>query len=226
MKKLLKFIFFIILAAACVLGYLGYAKYNEAIKNMPIEEKVLEIKSADNYTEFSEIPKSFIDAIVAVEDRRFYKHKGIDIIGIGRAIITDIKEKELAEGGSTITQQLAKNMYFPMDNSPVRKIAEMIMAVKLEKEYKKHEILELYCNVIYYGKGCYNIHDAAFEYFGKEPIDMTYYEATLLAGIPNAPSVYSVDDELSKKRQDKVLKSMLRSGYISEKEMKKILKDR
>lgn len=226
MKKLLKFIFCIILVAICILGYLGYEKYSKAIKDMPLEEKVLEIRSADNYTEFSNIPDTFIDAVVAVEDRRFYKHNGIDFYGILRAVVTDIKERELAQGGSTITQQLAKNMYFPMDNSPVRKIAEMIMAVKLEREYKKEEILELYCNVIYYGKGCYNIHDAAIKYFKKEPIDMTDYEATLLAGIPNAPSVYSVDDELAKKRQDKVLKSMLRSGYISEKEMEKILKDR
>ncbi len=226
MKKLFKFIFFIILIAAVILGGLGYIKYSDALKKMPLADKVSEIRSMESYTEFKEIPRTFLDAVVAVEDRRFYKHSGVDIIGIFRAIVTDIKEKELVEGGSTITQQLAKNMYFPMDNSPVRKVAEMIMALKLEKEYGKEEILELYCNVIYYGKGCYNIRDAASEYFNKKPIDMTDYESTLLAGIPNAPSVYSNDEELAQKRQDKVLRSMVRTGRITEKEKERILKDR
>ena len=97
------------------------------------------------------------------------------------------------------------------------------MALKLEKEYSKDEILELYFNVIYYGKGCYNIRDAADKYFDKEPIDMTDYEATLLAGIPNAPSVYSTNEELASKRQEKVLRSMVQAGYISEYKMNKIL---
>lgn len=203
--------------------YQGYAKYKSALNKASLEEKISEIKLSENYTPLSQIPETFINAMVSVEDRRFYSHNGFDIIGTGRAILTDIKQMKLVEGGSTITQQLAKNIYFPLDNSPARKLAEILMALKIEREHSKDEILELYFNVIYYGKGCYNIYDAANIYFGKEPLDMTDYECTLLAGIPNAPSVYSENSDLAEQRQKKVLKSMVKSEYISEDEMNKIL---
>lgn len=223
MKKFFKFLFRIILIVAAVLAFLGFVKYHKATHEMPLDEKIAEIRANENYTEISDIPKTFINAMVAVEDRRFFKHGGFDIIGVARATYVNIKSRDLAEGGSTITQQLAKNLYFPQDSTPSRKIAELYMAFKLEKTLTKYEILELYFNVIYYGKGCYNIHDAAEVYFGKSPSDMTDSECTLLAGIPNAPSVYSNNTELARNRQEKVLRSMLKSGYITEKEMKDIL---
>lgn len=223
MKKVFKFLFRIILIAAAVLAFLGFVKYHKATHEMPLDEKIAEIRANENYTEISDIPKTFINAMVAVEDRRFFKHGGFDIIGVARATYVNIKSRDLAEGGSTITQQLAKNLYFPQDSTPSRKIAELYIAFKLEKTLTKYEILELYFNVIYYGKGCYNIHDAAEVYFGKSPSDMTDNECTLLAGIPNAPSVYSNNTELARNRQEKVLRSMLKSGYITEKEMKDIL---
>lgn len=130
-----------------------------------------------------------MDAVVAVEDHRFEQHWGIDLIAIGRAAWNNLISWSLREGGSTITQQLAKNMYFTQEKSFIRKIAEMFMAFRLENTYTKDKILELYVNSIYFGDGYYCVRDASRGYFGKEPIDMTGYESTLLAGIPNAPSV-------------------------------------
>lgn len=124
-----------------------------------------------------------------MEDHRFEQHWGIDLIAIGRAAWNNLISWSLREGGSTITQQLAKNMYFTQEKSFIRKIAEMFMAFRLENTYTKDKILELYVNSIYFGDGYYCVRDASRGYFGKEPIDMTGYESTLLAGIPNAPSV-------------------------------------
>ena len=216
-RRLFRFILIAAIATAAVLGYLGYKEYRAAVMALPFSEAAEQIRSIPDYTTISEVPRMYIYAVVATEDRRFFSHKGIDPMGIIRAVTTDIKEKKLAEGGSTITQQLMKNIYFPKNNSPVRKAAEMIAAVSFEKEFSKDEIFELYMNGIYFGSGYYCIYDAAKGYFGKAPHDMTDYEATLLAGIPNAPSLYSpkVDPELCEKRRQKVLRCLVAAGYIS-----------
>ena len=166
-----------------------------------------------------------MDAVVAVEDHRFEQHLGIDLIAIGRAAWNNLTSWSLREGGSTITQQLAKNMYFTQEKSFIRKIAEMFMAFRLESSYTKDEILELYLNSIYFGDGYYCVRDASQGYFGKDPIDMTDYESTLLAGIPNAPSVYSLtaNPDLVEQRQQYVIQQMVKYGYISEGEGKKII---
>ena len=169
----------------------GYDMYKEAIQETPLEEKVEEIKSKANYTKISELPQMYLDAVISVEDHRFYKHSGIDVIAIGRAIINDIKAMDFVEGGSTITQQIAKNEYFTQEKKITRKIAEVFMAYEIEKNYLKDEILELYINTIYFGNGYYNIKDACEGYFGKSPNEMTEGECIMLAGIPNAPSVYN-----------------------------------
>lgn len=228
MKKMRKLIFILLIIILVPVGAVvasGYRTYREALKQQPLSEAVRELTGIENYTTVEEIPEIYLQAVVATEDRRFYLHGGFDPIGTLRAIITDIKERELKEGGSTITQQLAKNMYFEMDNSLNRKIAEIFMAIKLESEYSKEEILEFYINGIYYGSGYYNVHDAAVGYFDKTPADMTDYECTLLAGIPNAPSVYSlkVNPDLAKKRQEKVVQCMTDVEYISEEEAEEIL---
>ena len=165
-----------------------------------------------------------MDAVVAVEDHRFEQHFGIDPIAIGRAAWNNLISWSLREGGSTITQQLAKNMYFTQEKSFIRKIAEMFMAFRLENSYTKDKILELYVNSIYFGDGYYCVRDASQGYFGKEPIDMTGYESTLLAGIPNAPSVYSLtaNTDLAKQRQQYVIQQMVRYGYISKDEGKEL----
>lgn len=227
-KNIIILIIVLLVAFAGLVIANGYSKYLEALKQLPLEEMTEQVESKENFCPISEIPQMYIKAVIAVEDRRFYQHSGIDVIGIARAVITDIKTMSLSEGGSTISQQLAKNLYFPQDNTPDRKIAEMFMASRLEKEFSKEKILELYFNCIYYGSGYYCIYDAAMGYFNKKPVDMNGYESTLLAGIPNAPSVYSpkVNPELSHERQEKVLSSMIDCGYIDQAQKESIVQQR
>lgn len=221
-------LFLFILASAGAYLYMGYEEHKEALDNIPLKEAVIALRDNDNYTYLSDVPKIYKDAVIAVEDRRFYHHNGVDPIGIIRAMVSNIKQNKLAEGGSTISQQLVKNIYFEGDDSPVRKIAEVFITLKLEKEYAKDEILEMYMNGIYYGSGYYNIYDASMGYFDKIPAMMTDYEATLLAGVPNAPSVYSPKNNngLAEERQKKVLDSMVDYGYISDEERDEILSER
>ena len=227
LKKILLILLLVILSITVLLVGKGYEMYSKAIKEMPLEEKVKEIKSRENYTELSEVPQTYINAVISVEDHRFYKHSGIDIIAIGRAVVNNIKTMSFAEGGSTITQQIAKNEYFTQEKKMTRKIAERFMAFKIEKNYDKDEILELYINTIYFGNGYYNIKDAAMGYFGKLPKDMTDSECIMLAGIPNAPSVYAPTEnpDLAKQRQKQVMLKMIKYGYLTEEEAEKILNE-
>lgn len=199
--------------------------YKDAIKEIPLEEKVAEIKAKENYTKISELPPTYLNAVISVEDQRFYKHCGIDIIAIARALINDIKAMDFVEGGSTITQQFAKNEYFTQEKKITRKIAEMFMSFEIEKEYSKDEILELYINTIYFGNGYYNIKDASEGYFGKTVDELTDGECIMLAGIPNAPSVYNPKEnpKLARERQRQVADKMVEYGYLTEEEEKDIL---
>uniref|UniRef100_UPI0025B1809C transglycosylase domain-containing protein n=1 Tax=uncultured Duncaniella sp. TaxID=2768039 RepID=UPI0025B1809C len=142
-----------------------------------------------------------------------------------RALINDMKAMEFIEGGSTITQQIAKNIYFTQEKQITRKIAESFMASKIEKNYEKEEILELYINTSYYGDGYYTLKEACRGYFNKELNEMTDYECILLAGIPNAPSIYSLtqNPELAKQRQKQVIKKMIKYGYLTEEEANSII---
>ena len=202
----------------------GYDMYKEALDNMPLSPKIEEIKSDKNYTSIDKLPKIYLDAVVAVEDHRFYNHPGIDIISIGRAAINDIKAMELVEGGSTITQQLSKNIYFTQEKSFIRKIAEVFMAFNIERNYSKDEILELYVNTSYFGDGYTGVREASLGCFGKEPQNLSDSEAVMLAGIPNSPSNYSPtkNPELARKRQKQVLDKMVEYEYISKEEANKI----
>lgn len=204
---------------AAVIGCMGYNMFADALESKNLSEAVEEIRTQENFTPINELPQTYLDAIIAVEDHRFDQHCGVDLISIARAAWNNILAHGLVEGGSTITQQLAKNMFFTQEKSFIRKAAEVFMAVKLEMEYSKDEILELYVNTIYFGSGYYNVKDACGGYFDKEPKDMTEYECTLLAGIPNAPSVYSLDvnPDLAEQRQRYVVEQMVKYGYISEK---------
>ena len=230
MKTFLKIIFVIVLVSLSI-GLLvignGYNMYKEAIQNEPLEQKVEEIKQKINYTQINEVPKIYQNAVIAVEDHRFYSHNGIDIIAIGRAFVNDIKAMSFVEGGSTITQQLAKNIYFTQEKQITRKIAEVFMAFEIEKNYSKEEILELYLNTSYFGDGYYTVKEALLGYFGKEPNKMTDSESIMLAGIPNAPSVYSPtkNPELAKERQKQVVEKMIKYGYLAESEAIEILNE-
>lgn len=204
----------------------GYSMYKSEISKISIKDKFSEIQEMDHFTKIDEVPDIFIDAILSVEDRRFYSHKGIDILSIGRAVLTDIQTFDFTEGGSTITQQIAKNEYFTQSKNFYRKVAEVFVARDIEKEYSKDEILEIYFNTNFYGSGYYGIYDASIGYYEKEPIELNDYEATLLAGVPNAPSVYSpkVNLNLAERRQDIVLKKMISANRLTEEKMKEIQK--
>ena len=115
----------------------GYDKYKEALIETPLDNMITELRNKENYTQYGDVPEIYFKALVAVEDRRFYNHNGFDIVGTARAIYNDIKAKKLLEGGSTISQQLAKNLYFPQDDTFQRKVAEIFMAMKIEREYEK-----------------------------------------------------------------------------------------
>lgn len=206
-----------VLVTCGLVVYKGYTIYETALAEKSVQEMISQIKEKESYTKISEMPEYYKKAVITVEDRRFYSHGGIDIISIARAIKRDIQEGSFVEGGSTITQQLAKNTYFTQEKKIERKIAEMFMAFKIENECTKDEILELYLNTSYFGEGCYTVYDASMTYFDKEPMDMNLDEATMLAGIPNAPSVYAptVNPDLAKQRQRQVLDKMLEYGEIT-----------
>lgn len=222
MKKLIKrtiiLIVTLILSLGVIILVIGYNSYKKALEETHLNEKISEIRKDKNYAPIEELPKMYLNAVIAVEDKRFYIHKGIDPISLGRAIVNDIKEMSFAQGGSTITQQLAKNIYFTQKKALTRKVSEAFMAIEIEKNYNKNEILELYVNTSYFGDGCYTVKEAANHYFNKEPSEMTDYEATLLAGVPNAPSVYAPTKniELAHKRQKQVLSKMVECGYIQQ----------
>lgn len=220
-KKFFLFILVIIIFIVVAIGWYGHKYYEELVAKVPIETKVSEIRNEYTYVKADEIAEDYFKAVVAVEDHRYYSHGAVDFIGILRAIVTNTKNKEFQEGGSTITQQVAKNMYYIGDKNVVRrKVAEMFTAIALEKQYSKDDILEMYVNIIYFGNGYYGIREASNGYLKKEPKDMNLSEATMMAGIPNAPSVYAptVNKELCKQRQKKVIASMVENNYISKEE--------
>lgn len=220
-KRLLLLLLVVIVLVSSVVILNGYKVHEKAVQEQSVKDKVASIQNSENYVGYSELPKQYLDAIVAVEDHRFYKHGPIDPIALLRAFMVNIREKDLQEGGSTITQQVAKNLYYIREKDVVnRKIAEMFTAYELEKNYEKDDILLLYANTIYFGDGYYGIKEACNGYFKKEPKDMDLYESTMMAGVPNAPSAYAPTKSfsLATSRQQKVLRSMVEYGYISQKE--------
>lgn len=171
-----------------------------------------------NYVKLQDIPESLQQAVVAVEDRKFYNHWGFDMEGIFRASLVNLQYGQVREGASTITQQLVKNLFLSQEQTMGRKAEEFVLAMDMELNYSKDEILELYLNTIYFGSGYYGIKEASEGYFGKEPAMLALPESAMLAGIPNAPSLYSpyVDFMLAKKRQFIVLDAMTAAGYLRE----------
>lgn len=223
-KKIIIILLVLILLAGIIGFIVGYSVYSDALKEKPLISRMDEIENDEHFVPFSELPKNYINAVVAVEDHRFYDHGPIDFIAIGRAIWVNVTSFELREGGSTITQQLAKNVILSQDETATRKLGEIVAAFDIEKNYSKDDILALYVNTCYFGEGYYGIYDASMGYYNKEPKDLTLDEATMLAGVPNAPSVYAptVNPDLAKKRQEHVLNKMVEYGYISKEEANSI----
>lgn len=169
------------------------------------------------YTSLDETPLALQQALIATEDVRFYRHRGIDWEGVARAGFINLQDGQFTEGGSTITQQLVKNLFLSQDKTVSRKIEEMALAVALEMRFSKDEVLEMYVNQIYYGSGAYGISAAAETYFGKKVKELNLPECAMLAGLPQAPSAYSpyVNITAAKLRQAMVLDLMARHGFIS-----------
>ncbi len=184
--------------------------YTKTIEAYPIEATISDLRNSDNYCLYTDMSEIFLDSIVAVEDRRFYKHGAIDIIGTGRAFVTNVLSRDIEQGGSTITQQLAKNLFLSHEQTLQRKLTEMFIAHRIEKLYSKNDILELYVNIINYGDGNIGIKMASENYFNSLPIELSFDEATLLAGLPQAPSAYALSNNyaLALQRQAQVIEAL------------------
>lgn len=182
-------------------------------------KEIANVHAAENRrpVKISQVPKDLQNAFVAVEDNRFYEHSGIDPRGIIRALYANISGRAVAEGGSTITQQLAKNAYLTQDRTLKRKVQEVFLALQLERQYTKQEILEMYLNQIYFGQGAYGVQAAAKTYFGKNVEDLDLNECAMLAGIPKSPNYYSPLNNLqaAQERKSVVLNQMAKYGYIN-----------
>ncbi|MBC8015925.1 MAG: penicillin-binding protein 1A [Sporomusaceae bacterium] len=165
----------------------------------------------------NKIPKNLQNAFVAVEDARFYEHAGVDPRAITRAVWSNLTNRGVAEGGSTITQQLAKNALLSQEQTLKRKIQEALLALQIERQYSKNEILELYLNQIYFGQGAYGVQSAAMVYFGKNVEDLSLEECAMLAGIPKSPNYYSPLNNLkaATERQGTVFDQMVKYEFIS-----------
>ena len=182
-------------------------------------EELCQIKSSKElyYVTFDQIPKTLANAFVVMEDRDFYSHSGIDYKAIVRAALANQKSSEIVQGASTITQQLARNIFLTQEVTWERKIEEMFIAWDLEKKYSKEEILEFYLNNIYFGNGYYGVEAAARGYFSKSVSELTLSEQAFIAAIPNNPSKYNplTNFENTLRRRDLILEQMYDTDYIT-----------
>lgn len=210
----------LVVVVTTICGVIGYVGYKNVTADRPVTQAIGEIQSQPTYTSLENIPVIYKDAVIAVEDHRFYDHGGFDFIATMRALLHNALADEILEGGSTITQQLAKNLYFDNEPSFTRKLAELFVAHDIEKHYSKDQILAAYMNCIYYGNGYYTIFDASMGYFGVPPALLNDDQATLLAGVPNAPSRYAptVNMQLARQRQQQVLHAMVANHMLTQEE--------
>jgi len=240
MRLRLLFLLFLIplIAGTAIGGYIGVVKGTPSIQELKRQTVPGTKLFADDNTLLGEIsqkksihiplrqiPEHLRNAVVAVEDSRFYKHKGVDIIAIGRAVLSDIWHREFRQGGSTITQQLAKVTFLSPEKTLKRKLREAALAIKIEKNLSKDEIFELYLNRVYFGHGAYGVEMAAKLYFGKSARDLNLAESALIAGIIRAPSNYSPfnNAKKAKERQAIVLERMREEDFITKKASKDAL---
>lgn len=230
MKAFRRFLLSFILAVllfALVIGSLGYGKYRYAVKVLPVTDAVQEVRDRPGYVNILDLPPLYVNGVVAVEDHRFFSHPGYDVLAILRAAKNDLLAHRFVEGGSTITQQLVKNLYFNHDKDILRKVAEIFLAREFEERYTKKEILELYVNCIYFGRECYGISDASRTYYDKFPWDLTPKEITILIGLPNGPKYFDPkrNPEGARERQERVVRDLVKRKVITKEEGKTILEE-
>ena len=183
-----------------------------------MEEVINPLREDSNWVKLADIPKNMQNALIAIEDHKFYEHDGISPEGILRAILANISKGEVEQGGSTLTQQFVKNTFLTHEQTMERKIEEAILSVVLEDKYSKKEILEMYLNTIYFGAGATGIHQASKVYFGKHISRLTLEEAAVLAALPYAPSALNpLEHPIEcKQRQMLVLNAMVKYGFITQ----------
>lgn len=213
-------VFFFSIKAADVEGFV-YKPNQKTVIYSDDGEEIGEIYEENRtYVTLEQIPKDLINAVVAVEDNRFYMHNGFDPVGILRAFMANFKSGSISEGASTITQQLARNIFdeISTEKTASRKIKEIKTAILLEEKYGKDKILEMYLNEIYLGGGAYGVQEASVRFFGKNVWELDLAQCALIAGLPQAPSAYQPDRNFdrAKTRQEKVLDRMVSEGYITE----------
>ena len=182
------------------------------------ELKKLKGEKDVHYLEYEDIPDAAKLAIISVEDKKFTTHRGIDMQGIARAVLALIRNKgEITQGASTITQQLARNIFLSFETTYSRKIQEMFVAVALEQKYTKEQIMEFYLNNVYFSNGYYGIESASEAYFRKDVNELTISQIAFLCAIPNSPTRFDPYDhpEATMERRNKILKCMYEDGYIS-----------
>lgn len=205
-------------------------KPNIVTKFYSQDEEVIKTFTAFTFSkvELDSIPKNLINAIIATEDKNFYKHNGYDVSGLIRSTFANVLAGHVVQGASTITQQLARILFLSNEKTFTRKIKELIVAVRIEKTIPKDKILEMYLNNVYLGSGAYGVEGAAEIYFNKHLKDLTLAESAMIAGLPQAPSVYSPfnDKEKAIKRRDQVLKRMYRMRFITKDEYKSALNEK
>lgn len=243
MKKIIKFLFcFILLLFIISCIFVGYV-YNEVKSKFPDDilqsyepikpSSIYDIngKMIDSITiekrdpiEIEKLPKHVINAFIAVEDKRFFDHHGLDYIRLAKAFLMNITKKG-REGGSTITQQLVKTAFLTPERSLKRKVIEAVLATEMERIYTKNEILERYLNTINFGRGVYGIKNASLRYFGVLPEKLTIAQAATLAGMPKSPTKYS-KLENAVKRQKIVLLTMINGNFITDEEYEKAKKEK
>ena len=183
-----------------------------------MEEVINPLREDSNWVKLADIPKNMQNALIAIEDHKFYEHDGISPEGILRAILANISKGEVEQGGSTLTQQFVKNTFLTHEQTMERKIEEAILSVVLEDKYSKDEILEMYLNTTYFGAGATGIHQASKVYFGKHISRLTLEEAAVLAALPYAPSALNpLEHPIEcKQRQMLVLNAMVKYGFITQ----------
>lgn len=202
MKKTIKIEIIVVMIIAIMLTTIkispilqgGFNLYKTAKSEISLEGKIEELKEKDTYVSLDEINTEFVDTLLKSEDKRFYYHFGIDPIATSRAIYNDIRLGYFAQGGSTITQQLAKNIYFSFEKRIERKVAELFAAFDIERKMTKDEILEIYINIIYYGEGCFGLKEAANHYYFVEPIELTSEQITALVWTIKSPNNYNPNE--------------------------------
>src|SRR5262245_370288 len=195
-----------------------YDENDDLITELHVERRI--------FVPLGQVPRALRDAVIATEDRRFYYHWGVDPIGISRAFVQNYRRGRIVEGGSTITQQLAKVLLLTPDKSLQRKLKEAILALEIERRYPKDRILEMYLNQVYFGQGAYGVEAASRTYFGKSVSEVTAREAALLAGLPRAPTTYTPFEhpQAARQRREIVLRQMVEYGALKEADARKIAK--